>query len=61
MAAYTIRQEIERLEERIRNLKALVANPDNGLDMDDTLCSSLTHGSVDWINKNDGQRYVASV
>ena len=61
MAAFTIRQEIERLEKRIEGLKALVADPNNGLGMDDTLCSSLTLGRVDWINKNDGQRYVVSV
>jgi len=63
MATYTVRQEIERLEERIKNLKALVANPNNGLDMDDTendYYSKLELGKVYWINKKDGQRWMAS-
>lgn len=64
MATYTVKREIERLEERIKNLKALVANPNNGLGMDDTendFSSRLELGRVSWINKNDGQTYLASV
>lgn len=64
MDTYTVRQEIERLEQRIKNLKALVANPDNGLDMDDTendFGLRLELGRVSWTNKNDGQTYLASV
>jgi len=63
MATYTVRQEIERLEERIKNLRALVANPNNGLDMDDTendYYSKLELGRVYWKNKKDGQRWMAS-
>lgn len=63
MATYTVRQEIERLEERIKNLNALVANPNNGLGMDDTendFYSKLELGRVYWINKKDGQRWTAT-
>lgn len=63
MATYTVKREIERLEERIKNLKALVANPRNGLDMDDPendFSSELELGRVYWKNKNDGQNYIAS-
>lgn len=63
MATYTVKREIERLEERIKNLKALVANPRNGLSMDDPendFDSKLELGRVYWKNKIDGQDYVAS-